>query len=112
MDLRIAKAIQLVEADLSKCYTERWLADSTGMTREHFGRLFKRETGESPMSFLRRLRFEEARRILESGEHLNLTIKEISNKVGVHDASHFVREFQVRFGYSPARYRQVKNSTK
>jgi transcriptional regulator GlxA family with amidase domain len=102
----VYQTIQFLRDHLGRKLTEEELAVSAGITREHFGRLFKSETGEAPMSFLRRLRYEEARVILESEEHLGLSIKQVAARVGIHDASHFVREFERRFGLSPERFRE------
>jgi len=103
---RVYRTIEFLKHHLADRFTEEGLAFRAGVTREHFARLFKSETGESPMSFLRRLRYEEARVILESEEQLGLSIKEVAAQVGIHDLSHFVRQFESRFGLSPERYRK------
>ena len=51
---------------------------------------------------------EKARELLESDEHSQLGIKEIATHVGFGDLSHFVRDFETRFGLSPKRYRITK----
>jgi AraC-like DNA-binding protein len=38
----------------------------------------------------------------------NLSIKEIANQVGVHDDSHFVRDFQKTYGMSPRSFRRAR----
>jgi transcriptional regulator GlxA family with amidase domain len=105
MDPRIRQSIILVKEDLKCRYSSQELAARSGLTPQHFCVLFKAETGETPIAFMRRVRMDEARRLLEDQAKVSLNIKEIAVSVGCRDASHFVREFRKRFGLSPKRYR-------
>jgi len=108
MDFRIYRVIEFLKAHFGEELTEQSLADGIGMTREHFGRLFRAETGYSPMTFLRDLRFEAARSMLEAESYPDFSVKQVAMNVGIHDMSHFVREFEKRFGYSPRQYKNEK----
>ena len=55
-----------------------------------------------PIRYLRQLRMERAKHLLESSF---LSVKEIAFQVGLNDESHFVRDFKSTYGYSPALYR-------
>lgn len=55
-----------------------------------------------PIRYLRLLRMERAKNLLESSF---LSVKEIAYQVGLNDESHFVRDFKSTYGYSPAHYR-------
>ena len=55
-----------------------------------------------PIRYLRLLRMERAKNLLESSF---LSVKEIAFQVGLNDESHFVRDFKTTYGYSPALYR-------
>jgi len=55
-----------------------------------------------PIRYLRQLRMERAKDLLESSF---LSVKEIAFRVGLNDESHFVRDFKSTYGYSPALYR-------
>ena len=60
-----------------------------------------------PIRYLRQLRMERAKNLLESSF---LSVKEIAYQVGLNDESHFVRDFKSTYGYSPALYRsQFRN---
>lgn len=60
------------------------------------------------MRFLRLLRMERAKDLLESSF---LSVKEIGYRVGLNDESHFVRDFKSVYGSSPACYRtQFRNN--
>ena len=61
-----------------------------------------------PIRYLRQLRMERAKDLLESSF---LSVKEIAYQVGLTDESHFVRDFKSTYGHSPALYRsQFKNN--
>jgi len=105
MDARIRQSIILVKEDLKRRHSSQELAVRSGLTPQHFCVLFKAETGETPIAFMRRVRMDEARRLLEDPSKLLLNIKEIAGSVGCSDSSHFVREFRKRFGLSPKQYR-------
>ena len=64
--------------------------------------IFKSDVGMPPIRFLRQLRMERAKDLLESSF---LSVKEIAFQVGLNDESHFVRDFKATYGYSPALYR-------
>ena len=55
-----------------------------------------------PIRYLRLLRMERAKVLLESSF---LSVKEIAFQVGLNDESHFVRDFKSTYGFSPALYR-------
>ena len=105
MDPRILQAVNFMNEHLNRKVTERELADMTGVSPQHLCALFKNELGETPVRYLNRLRMEKARELLEDNDASALSIKEIAAKVGCRDLSHFVRDFQQRFGLSPRRYR-------
>ena len=107
MDSRIRRAIAFMEENLGRRLTEKELAHKAGVTAQHFCVLFRAETGETPICCLRRLRLEKARKLLHTDENSNLSIKEVAARVG-YDVSHFVRDFEERFGQSPRRYKAIR----
>src|SRR6185369_14803002 len=64
--------------------------------------IFKSDVGMPPMRYLRLLRMERAKDLLESSF---LSVKEIGYRVGLNDESHFVRDFKASYGLSPVCYR-------
>ena len=110
MDSRIRQAITHMRENLNVSITEKEFARQAGLTPQHFCVLFKTETGETPASYLNRLRMDKASELLVSDDHSRLSIKEIAASVGCRDMSHFVRDFEKRFGLSPKRYRTARSS--
>jgi two-component system response regulator YesN len=102
MDQRVQKVLRLMEEDLSRRLTPAEIARAVNLSPAHLRYLFKAETGMSIMQYQKRLRLEEARRLLEN---TFLSGKEIMNRIGITDESHFVRDFKQSYGMTPAQYR-------
>ena len=82
------------------CLTE--FAQSVNLSVWRLCHIFKSDVGMPPMRYLRLLRMERAKDLLESSF---LSVKEIAYRVGLNDESHFVRDFKSTYGSSPALYR-------
>lgn len=78
------------------------LAQSVNLSVWRLCHIFKSDVGMPPIRYLRLLRMERAKDLLESSF---LSVKEIAYQVGLNDESHFVRDFKSTYGYSPALYR-------
>ena len=77
-------------------------AQSVNLSVWRLCHIFKSDVGMPPIRYLRLLRMERAKDLLESSF---LSVKEIAFQVGLNDESHFVRDFKSTYGYSPALYR-------
>jgi len=77
-------------------------AQSVNLSVWRLCHIFKSDVGMPPMRYLRLLRMERAKDLLESSF---LSVKEIAYRVGLNDESHFVRDFKATYGSSPACYR-------
>lgn len=82
------------------CLSE--FAQSVNLSVWRLCHIFKSDVGMPPMRYLRLLRMERAKELLESSF---LSVKEIAYRVGLNDESHFVRDFKSTYGSSPALYR-------
>jgi len=79
------------------------IARRTGMSARTLSRWCREHLGESPAALVRRLRVDEARRLLEE---TSLPLKDITARTGLGDASTLWRVFTQRLGVTPAAYRQ------
>jgi AraC-like DNA-binding protein len=77
------------------------LARQAGVSRFHFARQFRLSTGESPMGYLRRVRIERSKSILQTRD---TTIAEVAARLGFSDQSHFTRIFGRLVGVSPGSF--------
>jgi len=78
-------------------------AQRAGMSLRNFVRRFKQATGDSPLTYLQKLRVAAAKRLLECNHR---TMQEISDAVGYQDVAFFRALFQRHTGVSPSAYRE------
>lgn len=68
----------------------------------YISKLFKEETGESPINYLIQIRLEKAKHILVNEK--NKSIKDVAKSVGYDDAYYFSKLFKKYYGISPSYY--------
>lgn len=91
--------------------TERYLdsfsliavANYSCMSQYHFSRVFSKTFGESPNTFVARLRIEKAKQMLITG---NFSISEICQRIGYSSISSFSTKFSEKVGMPPTLYRR------
>lgn len=103
MDYRIIQLEEKITQNLKLNWNIEKMAEIAEISKEHFQKIFKKSTNETPIQFLRRLRLEKAKELLETK---NSRISEIMFEVGIRDQSHFVRDFKKIYGVVPNEYRQ------
>jgi AraC-like DNA-binding protein len=96
----IARAVDLLQKDFNQPLRIESIAQALGMSVSGFHHQFKAVTALSPLQFQKRLRLQEARRLM-LGEHLDAA--SAGYRVGYDDASHFNREYKSLFGLPPMR---------
>jgi AraC-like DNA-binding protein len=108
MDKRVEKIIEMMRDDVRGELSLAEFAQSVNLSVWRLCHIFKSDVGLPPIKYLRLLRMERAKGLLESSF---LSVKEIAFQVGLNDESHFVRDFKATYGHSPAIYRsQFKRS--
>jgi transcriptional regulator GlxA family with amidase domain len=109
MDARIQAALRTMQNSKTQKLQMSDLARQVNLSPWHFMRLFKAETSVSPKHYLRSLKMKEAEALLKNSF---LSVKEIINRVGFSDRSHFSRDFKSLFGHNPSEFRtRNQNST-
>jgi len=78
------------------------LADVSGFSIPHFHRIFIAQTGESAISYLRRMRLIAAGRKLRMGA---IDIMEVALAAGYETHAAFGKAFKKQFGVSPSAFR-------
>lgn len=102
MDKRVQIVIRLMKDELQHDISLRELASSINLSVSRLHHLFKAETGDTPVQYLRTLRLEQAKELLEV---TFVSVKQIMITVGVRDRSHFEREFKKIYGQTPTQHR-------
>ena len=96
------KAIEVVEAHLSNQeFDIEKLAGEMNVSRSTFTRRLKTITGNTPLNFIKDIKMQHARRMLEN---TNITISEVITAIGYNDHKHFTASFKETFGVTPSEY--------
>ena len=80
------------------------VARESGLSRPHFYKLFRKQTGITPNLFLNTLRMERA---IEQLTQTDLSVTDISYDLGFSSQSGFTRFFCSNVGMAPTDYRRV-----
>ncbi|WP_188455509.1 bifunctional transcriptional activator/DNA repair enzyme AdaA [Virgibacillus oceani] len=79
------------------------IADEVGISAFYLERIFKEETGDTPRTYLEKIRVDKAAHLLRSTGQTNL---EICYEVGFQSPSNFYRVFKSWMDCSPNEYRK------
>ena len=101
-DTEIFKAEQYMLEHLDSTINIDEVAEFVCISPRHFKRRFKNATGASPISYLQKLRIDEAKNQLETTLE---SINAITRRVGYEDESAFRRLFKRYTSLSPREYR-------
>ena len=84
------------------------IAESSGLNRSYFGKIFKESVGKSPQEFLISYRMIKAAELLRRTRY---SINEIGCAVGYPNQLHFSRAFKSVYGVSPRNWRNANAHT-
>lgn len=99
--IEINRSIEYMRQNLSEKLTLDSLACLAGMSVSQYTRVFRQETGLSPIDFLIEMRLEVASRLIQAG---SLPFKRIAMECGFSSPAHFSSSFQKKFRMSPSEY--------
>jgi AraC family transcriptional regulator len=102
IDRRIRRAVELMLAQLDQELSLKDMAAASYLSPFHFARLFKKLTGTSPHAYLATLRITAAQKLLAETD---LSVTEISVRVGYSSPSHFSKGFRQATGVTPRAFR-------
>jgi len=97
------RAKELMSSQMDKGLSIARIASECSLSRSHFSRAFKKNTGLSPRDWYLQMRLDKARGLLSDS---GLTISQISLDCGFADQSHFTRVFSRMTGVTPFNWRR------
>jgi AraC family transcriptional regulator len=100
----IEVVLRYIREHLHEPLDRETLAAIAGFSVPHFHRVFTAQTGESAISYVRRLRLERAGRKLRMGA---VDITEVALAAGYDSHAAFSKAFRQQFGLSPSEFRQL-----
>ena len=98
---QVRRAESHIEANWDKPITIEDLAAVTGTSTRSLFRTFKESLGCSPLDFVRRLRLDHAKQMLEKTDTI-ATVTDVAFACGFGDLGRFAKEFQRAFGERPS----------
>ena len=98
----IEQAKRFIHENYSEPISLALLAEKLRVSESYLSSLFHKETGESYIKFLTRVRMEKAAELLRTER--SLKVYEVSHRVGYFNAKHFNHVFKQWMGVSPNQY--------
>ncbi len=102
-DDRVKRAIAYIRSHVSDGLGVDKLAEASCVSKNHFIRIFRKETGTTPAKFITRRKIEKAQLLLITED---LLVKQASCLAGFEDFSYFSRVFRKITGMTPNEYRR------
>ena len=102
-DERILQAQEWMHANYHEPFQFDELASRLGMSPRNFARRFKLATGETPLTYLHKLRIAQSKSLLEQDYR---SVQQVARAVGYEDLIFFRRLFKRYAGVSPQAYRK------
>ena len=93
-----------MEENYKRDLTIEEIADSAGLSVQHFCRIFHKVTNMRPLEFLAKKRISQAISLLEN---TNMTVAQVGQAVGYQDKNYFGIVFKAHEGISPGRWKNL-----
>ncbi len=100
---KIQQAILYIKENYHTDVNMAVVSNTISMNYSLFSYAFKQYTGSKFVDYIKDLRIQEAKRLLETTE---MRVNEISQKVGYDNEKHFMKTFKSVCGVSPTEYRK------
>ncbi|WP_034296116.1 GlxA family transcriptional regulator [Herbaspirillum sp. RV1423] len=104
---RIHKALRWLEEHMASSISIVDVANFVSMSERNFQRQFKRETGQTPHSFLMKIRLEAVRQHLRETD---LPVDKIARRCGFFSGEHVAKLFRKHLDTSPCEYRRSERA--
>ncbi|EOU2004623.1 AraC family transcriptional regulator, partial [Clostridium perfringens] len=99
----VGRAIDFIEKNYAEEITIDSLCTEFKINKSYFCNIFKSETGQTFINFLNNYRIEKSKDLLKN---LDLSLLDISHKVGFSNQSYYCTVFKKFTGLTPLKYRE------
>jgi transcriptional regulator GlxA family with amidase domain len=99
----VAKVLRHVTDHIGEQLSIEELADSVGVSRRTFSRVFAKDANMTPSAFVEQVRVDFSRKLLEETD---LPLKTVAFRCGFHSANHMRVIFAKRLDTTPREYRR------
>ncbi len=102
----VERIVDYFEAHYNEKISLEHIAENMYLSPFYVSKIFKSETGDTPIRYLINIRLEKARELLEARK--DISIKAAAAMVGYDDAYHFSKLFKKKYGISPSEVRRAE----
>lgn len=99
----IQESITYMKDNIDKKMVLEDIAEFVGYSPSHFGQIFLKKTGQTPLNYFNQLKIQKACQMLD---FTDLKIKEIASELGFYDQYHFSKTFFKLTGETPTNYKK------
>ncbi len=100
---KIQQAIEYIKENYDKDLNMAVVSNHISMNYSLFSYVFKQYAGNNFVNYLKEIRIEEAKRLLEETD---MKVIDVSSRVGYENEKHFMKTFKASCGVSPTEYRK------
>lgn len=100
---KVKKCVKYINLHFAQQINKKSVSELLGITPDYLTKLFHKDVGVPFVSYLNRVRIEEAKKMLSSS---SLSLAEIIDKVGFGTMQHFFKQFKRHTGTTPDEYRK------
>ena len=97
-NLMMNEIIKFINIEYASEISVELLSQKANLSKSHFSKLFNNEMNISPMEYLKKIRLQNAKKMLRSNE---LTVTQIAQLCGFNSSSYFTKSFREAFGVTP-----------
>ena len=97
------EAISYMRKNIEKKLSLDDIAGSVNYSSSHFGQVFLKKSGYTPLNYFNQLKIQKACQLLDFSD---LKIKEIAEQLGFYDQYHFSKVFYKQVGETPSSYKK------
>lgn len=101
----VQKTVRTIFEKVGSALSVRELAAQAGYSPAHFSSLFKKVTGQTVEAAIVQARIDKARQLLRQSD---LSIGQVAEATGYRDVYFFSRQFKIKTGQTPTRYRAAQ----
>jgi AraC-like DNA-binding protein len=102
-DNRLLKATKYVRDNIEKDISVVQLASLCCMNVDYFIRLFRKDMGMTPLSYIQQKKIERAQTLFIFED---LSVEEVAYRLGYNNISYFIRLFKGKVGQTPLEYKR------
>lgn len=106
-DRRVSAALRYLEENFTEEVSISGLAASVFLSSDHFTEIFEQAVGMPPREYVRHLRVQRAKQLMQTTD---LLMTDIAQMAGFRTSSYFARSFRAATGMSPRDFKVARRS--